>query len=44
MSTSNPFIEFMRLYRDDPVKFVDEVLGFKPFDYQAELMLSLIHI
>lgn len=38
MSTSNPFIEFMRLYRDDPVKFVDEVLGFKPFDYQAELM------
>ena len=41
MSTNNPFHDFMKLYRDDPVKFVDEVLGFKPFDYQANLMRAV---
>ena len=37
MST-NPFYDFIKIYRHDPVKFVAEVLGYEPFDYQANLM------
>ncbi len=37
----NPFDEFVAEYRDDPVKFVKEVLGAKPLPYQAEFLQAL---
>ena len=40
MST-NPFYDFIKIYRHDPVKFVSEVLGYEPFDYQANLMRAV---
>ena len=41
MSETNPFEEFVREYRDDPVKFVVEVLGAKPLPYQAEFLQAI---
>ena len=38
---SNPFEEFVLEYRDDPVKFVVEVLGAKPLPYQAEFLQAI---
>ena len=38
---SNPFEEFVAEYRDDPVKFVREVLGATPLPYQAEFLDAL---
>lgn len=35
---TNPFEDFIRLYANDPVRFVREVLGADPFDYQQELL------
>ena len=37
MST-NPFQEFLDNYGENPVKFVQEVIGVEPFDYQKELL------
>lgn len=34
----NPFFEFLRLYRDDPVRFVREVLGAEPDEWQAQFL------
>ena len=41
MSEPNPLEEFVREYRDDPVKFVKEVLGATPLPYQAEFLDAL---
>jgi phage terminase large subunit len=41
MAESNPLEEFVLRYRDDPVLFVTEVLGAKPYDYQAEFLTAL---
>lgn len=41
MSENNPFEEFVQEYRDDPVKFVVEVLGAKPLPYQAEFLQAI---
>jgi phage terminase large subunit len=41
MTEDNPLEEFVLRYRDDPVKFVIEVLGAKPYDYQAEFLTAL---
>jgi phage terminase large subunit len=38
---SNPLEEFVREYRDDPVKFVKEVLGATPLPYQAEFLQAI---
>ena len=38
---SNPLEEFVREYRDDPVKFVREVLGATPLPYQAEFLQAI---
>ena len=35
MTTKNFMEEFVEAYHDDPVKFVREILGVEPFDYQA---------
>ena len=40
-SNANPLEEFVLRYRDDPVLFVTEVLGAKPYDYQAEFLTAL---
>ena len=37
----NPFVEFLRLYRDDPVLFVREVLGVEPDGFQADLLRAV---
>jgi len=42
MTSSNPFDEFIGLYRDKPALFVEEVLGCKPFDYQVEFLNELV--
>ena len=34
----NPFEDFMIRYYDDPVLFVEEVLGITPLDYQRDLL------
>ena len=34
----NPFVEFVRKYRNDPVAFVREVLGVEPDDWQKEFL------
>ena len=41
MSQPNPFEEFVSEYRDDPVKFVVEVLGATPLPYQAEFLQAI---
>ena len=41
MTNANPFDEFVLRYRDDPVLFVQEVLGATPYDYQAEFLNAL---
>ena len=41
MSENNPFEEFVAEYRDDPVKFVVEVLGAEPLPYQAEFLQAI---
>ena len=41
MSEANPFEDFVKEYRDDPVKFVVEVLGAKPLPYQAEFLQAI---
>ena len=41
MSEPNPLEDFVREYRDDPVKFVKEVLGATPLPYQAEFLDAL---
>jgi len=41
VSENNPFEEFVAEYRDDPVKFVVEVLGAKPLPYQAEFLQAI---
>lgn len=39
--SNNPFIDFIKTYRNDPVKFVKEVIGKDPLDYQAELLTAI---
>ena len=34
--------EFVAAYADDPVLFVEEMLGAQPFDYQAEFLRALL--
>lgn len=34
----NPFVDFVRKYRNDPVAFVREVLGVEPDDWQKEFL------
>ncbi len=41
MTTSNPFLDFIRRYRDDPVLFVEEVLGVNPDDWQREFLTAI---
>ena len=38
MSKANPFVAFLKKYRNDPVKFVREVLKVEPDPWQAELL------
>jgi hypothetical protein len=35
---NNPFIEFIKLYRNDPNKFVKEVLGVEPDEWQQDFL------
>ncbi len=35
---TNPFIEFVEKYRDDPVRFVREVIGKEPYPDQIQLL------
>jgi hypothetical protein len=35
---NNPFIDFIRLYRTDPVLFVKEVLGVEPDEWQKDFL------
>lgn len=39
--TSNPFIEFLNKYKNDPVLFCQNVLGVEPDDWQKELMIAI---
>ncbi len=41
MKTENFFEEFVEVYRNDPVRFVREMLGAEPFDYQCEFLEAL---
>ncbi len=34
----NPFLKLMRRYRDDPVRFSQEVIGIEPDEWQVELL------
>ncbi len=34
----NPFLKLMRRYRDDPVRFAQEVIGIEPDEWQVELL------
>ena len=36
--TENFMEEFVEAYANDPVKFVQEMLGAEPFDYQIEFL------
>ena len=36
--TTNFMEEFVATYQNDPVRFVQEILGVEPFDYQAEFL------
>jgi phage terminase large subunit len=40
-NANNPFIEFIRRYRGDPVLFVREVLGVEPDDWQKEFLTAI---
>ena len=37
----NVFADYLAVLRDNPVKFVEEVLGVKPLEYQAELLMAV---
>lgn len=37
----NPFVEFIRRYKNDPVAFVREVLGAEPDAWQAEFLMAV---
>jgi len=39
--TQNPFVEFVRLYKNNPVRFVQEVLGVTPDPWQAEFLMHI---
>lgn len=41
MSKANPFVSFLKKYRNDPVKFVEEVLQVQPDPWQKELLLEV---
>tara|TARA_B100000530_G_scaffold335972_1_gene289389 strand:+ start:581 stop:1981 length:1401 start_codon:yes stop_codon:yes gene_type:complete len=41
MKSENFFEEFVEAYADDPVRFVREMLGAEPFDYQQEFLEAL---
>jgi len=41
MKSENFFEEFVEAYADDPVRFVREMLGAEPFDYQQEFLKAL---
>ena len=41
MAKTNPFEEFMEVYRPNPVAFCENVLGVKPLKWQGELLESL---
>jgi hypothetical protein len=36
--TNNPFVEFLKLYRNNPVAFVKEVLGVEPDEWQVWML------
>lgn len=38
---NNPFIQFITLYRNDPVLFVKEVLGVEPDEWQKEFLTAV---
>ena len=38
---NNPFIEFIKLYRNDPNKFVKEVLGVEPDEWQQDFLQAV---
>ena len=40
-SEDNVFADYLAVLRDNPVKFVEEVLGVKPLAYQAELLMAV---
>ena len=35
---NNPFIDFIKLYRTDPVLFVKEILGVEPDEWQKDFL------
>ena len=41
MTKKNFMEEFVEAYHNDPVRFVQEMLGATPFDYQAEFLRTL---
>ena len=41
MTKKNFMEEFVEAYHSDPVRFVQEMLGATPFDYQAEFLRTL---
>lgn len=41
MTTENPFVEFLARYRDNPVLFVQEVIGVEPDDWQAWMLTEI---
>lgn len=38
---TNPFVDFIRRYKNDPVAFVREVLGAEPDEWQAEFLRAV---
>ena len=38
---SNPFVEFLKKYKDNPVLFCQNVLGVEPDEWQKELMQAI---
>ena len=38
---NNPFVELIKRYRNDPVKFAIEVIGIEPDDWQKELLRAV---
>ena len=41
MTKKNFMEEFVEAYHSDPVRFVQEMLGATPFDYQTEFLRTL---
>jgi hypothetical protein len=39
--SSNPFVEFVQRYRNDPVAFAKDVVGIAPLDHQAEFLRAV---